>query len=105
MNGRGCFSALDKYSRKESARLGEIWDSFHLKWMFEKKIEENQGMMKEEVMKDGMKRGGVREENSLYEILDFGKHVGKSFRQVYMEDPGYCDWAVRQIKPGAVKLN
>ena len=22
-----------------------------------------------------------------------------------MEDPGYCDWAVRQIKPGAVKLN
>ena len=49
----------------------------------------------EEVIRDGMKRGAFGEENSPDEI-DFGKLVGKTFRQVFMEDPEYCSWTVRQ---------
>ena len=77
----------------------------HLKWMVEKKIEENQGMLKEEVMRNGMKRGVFRKDHTPDEIIDFGKHVGKTFRQVYVEDPEYCSWAVRQMKPTSTKLN
>ena len=51
--------------------------------MVERKIEENQGMLKEEVMKDGVKKGVFREGNSPDEIIDFGKHAGKTFRDVY----------------------
>ena len=51
-----------------------------ISWMVERKIEENQGMLKEEVMKDGMKKGVVREGNSRDEIIDFGKHVEKTFK-------------------------
>ena len=91
---------LPKGIGKARRDLGHL----HLKWMVEKKIEENQGMMKEEVMRNGMKRGVFREGNSLDEILDFGKHAGKTFRQVYMEDPLYCNWTVREIKPGVMKL-
>ena len=39
--------------------------------MVEKKIEENQGMLKEEVMKDGMKKGVFREGNCPDEIPSF----------------------------------
>ena len=42
-------------------------------------IETLAGMLKEEVMKDGMKKGVLREGNSPDEIIDFGKHVGKTF--------------------------
>ena len=38
------------------------------------------------------------------ETLDFGKHMGKMFREVYLEDPSYCSWTVRQDKTGAMKL-
>ena len=51
--------------------------------MVERKKEENQGMLKEEVMRDGMKKGVFREGTSPNERLDFGKHVGKTFREVY----------------------
>ena len=29
-------------------------------------------------------------------MFDYGKHHGKTFREVYLVDPGYCDWTVRQ---------
>ena len=44
-------------------------------------------MLKEEVMRDGMKKGVFREGNSPNERLDFGKHVEKTFREVYLGDP------------------
>ena len=75
-----------------------------IRWMVERKIEENQGMLKEEVMKDGVKKGVFREGNSPNERLDFGKHAGKTFRDVYLNDQGYCSWTMRQERPGAKKL-
>ena len=52
-----------------------------------------------------MKRGMFRDGNGPNQVLDFGKHVGKTFRQVHLEDQGYCDWAERQVQPGAPKLS
>ena len=70
----------------------------------ERKIEENQGMMKEDVMKDGMKNRVFREGNSPNEVWDFGKHVGNTFREDYLKDPEFCCWTMRQQKLGAQKL-
>ena len=67
--------SLPKEISKAMRDLGLL----HLRWMVKKKIEENQGMMKEELMRDGMKRSVFREGNS-------GEYVEKTFRQVYMED-------------------
>ena len=71
-----------------------------LKWMVQWKIEENQGMLKEEAMRDGMKKGVFRKGNSPNERLDFGK----TFREVYLGDLEYCGWTVRQEKLTAQKL-
>ena len=60
-----------------------------LRWMVERKIGENQGMLKEKVMRDGMEKGVFREGNSPNERLDSGKHVEKTFREVYPGDPEY----------------
>ena len=49
--------------------------------------------------------GMFRDRNGTNEVLDFGKHVGKTLRQVHLEDQGYCDWAVRQVPPSAPKLS
>ena len=75
-----------------------------IRWMVERKIEENLGMLKEEVMKDGMKKGVLREGNSPDEIIDFGKHVVKTFKDVYLNDQEYCSWTMKQERPGARKL-
>ena len=75
-----------------------------IRWMVERKIEENRGMLKEEVMKDGMKKGVFREGNSPDEIIDFGKHVGKTFKDVYLTDQEYCSWTMKQERPGWRKL-
>ena len=75
-----------------------------IRWMVERKIEENQGMLKEEVMKDGMRKGVFREGKSPNGRLDLGKHAGKTFREVYVKDQEYCGWTMRQEKPGAKKL-
>ena len=61
-------------------------------------------MMKEGVMGGGMKRGIFGDGNGPNEVLDFGKHVGETFKQVHLEDPSYCSWTVNQDKPGAAKL-
>ena len=76
-----------------------------VRWMVEKKIEENQGMMKEEAMKDGMKRGVFKDWNGLDEVLDFRRHMGKTFRQIHLEDPEHCRWAVNHKNPGAPWLS
>ena len=78
--------------------------------MVERKIEENQGMLKEEVMKDGVKKGVFRESNSPNERLDFGKHAGKTFRDVYLNvTPGVLqlDYETRETRDeevGAVQV-
>ena len=73
--------------------------------MVERKIEENQGMLKEEVMKDGVKKGVFREGYSPDEIIDFGKHAGRTIRRgVYLRGLGYCSWTMKQERPGARKL-
>ena len=82
-------AVLGQREREEMLRwyedkiLGNISRAKHevgilgIRWMVERKIEENQGMLKEEVMKDGMKKGVFREGNSPDEIIDFGKHMGR----------------------------
>ena len=67
---------------KAKHTLAEEVGMLGVRWMVEKKIEENQGMLKEEVMKDGMKKGVFREGNSSDETIDFGKHAGKTFKDV-----------------------
>ena len=76
-----------------------------VRWMVARRIVENQGLMKQEVMRDGMKRCMFRNVNGPNEVLDFGKQVGKTLRQVYLEDQGYCDWAMEQVPPSAPKLS
>ena len=61
-------------------------------------------MLKEEVMKDVMKKGVFRQGNSPDEIIDFGKHAGKTFKDLYLTDQEYCRWTMRQERPGARKL-
>ena len=51
-----------------------------------------------------MKKGVFREGNSPDEIIDFGKHVVKTFRDVYLNDQEYCSWTMKQERPGARKL-
>ena len=75
-----------------------------IRWMFERKIEKNQGMLKEDGMKDGMKKGVFRGGDSPDEIINFGKHVGKTFRDVYLNDQEYCSWTMKHERPGARKL-
>ena len=54
-------------------------------------MEENEEMMMEEAMRDGMRRGVFREGSGPDERLDFGKHMERTFREVYSEDPSYCN--------------
>ena len=87
-------AVLGQRKREEKLRWyedripGEISRAKHevgilgIRWMVERKIEENQGMLKEEVMKDGMKKGVFRDGNSPDEIIDFGKHVVTTFRDM-----------------------
>ena len=89
---------------KAKHTLAEEVGMLGVRWMVEKKIEENQGMLKEEVMKDGMKKGVFREGNSPDEIIDFGKHAVKTFKDVYLTDQEYCSWTMKQERPGARKL-
>ena len=84
-------------ARRELGILG-------VRWMVEQKIEENEEMMKEEAIRDGVKRGVFRDGNGPNETLDLGKHTGKTFREVYLKDPSYCSWTVRHDKPVAMKL-
>ena len=53
--------------------------------MVERRTEENQGLTKEEAMRDVMKR---RMFGMGIDRTRFWKHVGKTFRQVYLEDQG-----------------
>ena len=69
----------DKMPREISKGKRDV-GILQLRWMVEEKMEENQGMLKEEFMRDGMKKGVFREGNSPNERLDFGKHAGKTFR-------------------------
>ena len=89
---------------KAKHTLAEEVGMLGVRWMVEKKIKDNQGMLKEEVMKDGMKKGVFREGNSPDEIIDFGKHAGKTFKDVYLTDQEYCSWTMKQERPGARKL-
>ena len=73
-------------------------------WMVERKMEENQGMLKEEVMEDGVNKAVFREGNSPNERLDFGNHAGKTLRVVHLNDQECCSWTMRQERPGAKKL-
>ena len=45
-----------------------------VKWMVERRIEESQGLMKEEVMRGGMKRGMFRDGNG----PNFWRYVAKN---------------------------
>ena len=38
------------------------------------------------------------------EEFDFGKHHGKSFKEVYLWDQVYCQWTLQQPNPQARKL-
>ena len=93
----------DKMPREISKGKRDV-GTLQLRWMVEKKVEENQGMLKEEVMRDGVKKGDFRQGNRPSERLDFGKHVGKTFREVYLGDPEYCGWTMRQERLSAPKL-
>ena len=89
---------------KDISRVKHEVGILGIRWIVERKIEEHQGMLKEEVMKDWVKKGVFREGNSPNEIIDFGKHAGKTFREVYQIDQEYCSWTMKQERPGTKKL-
>ena len=53
----------DKMPREISKRKRDV-GILQLRWMVEKKIEENQGMLKEEVTRDGVKKGSFQEKGT-----------------------------------------
>ena len=70
-------------------------------WMVERRMDENEEMRKE---RDGKRRGVFHEGSGLEERFDFGKHMERTFREVYLVDPNCCSWTVRQDEPQASKL-
>ena len=52
-------------------------------------------MMKEEAMRDGVRKRVFRDGNGPDERLDFGKHTGRTFRKVFLQDPSYFSWTVK----------
>ena len=57
---RWCEDRIPEDTSKAKHEVGILG----FRWMVERKMEENQRMLKEEVMKDGMKKGVFREGNS-----------------------------------------
>ena len=67
-----------------------------IKWMVEERMEEHEEVKHEETMGDGRRRGVFQEGSGPDEEFDLGKHQGKTFKEVYLIDPGCCDRTVRQ---------
>ena len=97
---------------KEISLARRELEVLHIKWMVELRIEENEGMMEEEAMRVGVKRGVFRDGNGLNETLDFGKHIGKSLNRCISRTPvtvggvdcetrqtGGCEVEVLQVLP------
>ena len=34
------------------------------------------------------------------DLVTFGKHLGKTYTQVYASDPGYCEWVMQTVSQG-----
>ena len=57
-----------------------------------------------ELIRRKNEEGYFRKGNGPDEEFDFGKHYGKSFKEVYLGDQGYCQWTLQQSQPQARKL-
>ena len=79
----------------------EIW-VLSVKWMVEKRLERNEEMKKRREI-DGDDKSFMRRVGGM-KCLTFGMHHGKTFREVYLSDPGYCGSTVGQDRPMMWKL-
>ena len=75
----------DDAGRKKLSKEGN--GVLHVRWTAERTMEENEGMMMEDVMRDGVKRGVFRVRHGPDETLDFGKHMEKTIRRCISRIP------------------
>ena len=75
-----------------------------IRWMVDEKAEEQEKARLGELIWRKDEEGYFRKGNGPDEEFDFGKHHGKSFKEVYLRDPGYCQWTLQQANPQARKL-
>ena len=75
-----------------------------IRWMVDEKAEEQEKARLGELIRRKDEEGYFRKGNGPDEEFDFGKHHGKSFKEVYLWDPGYCQWTLQQTNPQARKL-
>ena len=54
----------------------------HVRWMVERRMQENEEMVKEEAMRNGTRRGALREGSGPNERFDCGMHMKRTCREV-----------------------
>ena len=65
-----------------------------IRWMVDEKAEEEEKVRLEELIRRKEEDGFFRKGSGPDEKFDFGKHHGRSFKDVYLWDQGYCQWAL-----------
>ena len=75
-----------------------------IRWMVDEKAGEMEKERISELIRRKNAEGYFRKGNGPDEEFDFGKHYGKSFKEVYLWDQGYCQWTLQQSQPQARKL-
>ena len=75
-----------------------------IRWMVDEKAEEHEKARLGELIRRKDEEGYFRKCSGPDDEFDFGKHNGKSFKEVYLWDPGYCQWTLQQTNPQARKL-
>ena len=72
----------------------------HVRWVVERRREENEVMMKEESMRDGVRKRVFRDDSGLDATLDFGKHVERMLKEVYLQDLQLLQLGSEAAEPG-----
>ena len=67
-----------------------------IRWMVDEKAEEEEQARLAELIRRKNEEGFFRKGSGPDEKFDFGKHHGRSFKEVYLWDQGYCQWAIQQ---------
>ena len=75
-----------------------------IRWMVEEKAGEMEKERMSELIRQKDEEGYFRKGNGPNEEFDFGKHHGKSFKEVFLWDQDYCQWTLQQSQPQARQL-
>ena len=70
--------------------VGRVWTGV------EEKVKELEKERMRNIIKESQKDGFFNKRCGISDVLDFGKHAGDTFVEVYFCDPGCCGWALSQ---------